>query len=98
MGWALGLAFVVPGAYFLKRGWVNAALAKRLGLLLFMGATHLLAGSFVLGDGVKVRRGGRRLAGSWVRVLTPFHAAGTKDEQTGSCRVLQLSLLCFASL
>ena len=37
----LGLAFVVPGAYFLARGHINGALGRRLGLLFLMGGTQV---------------------------------------------------------
>ena len=38
----LGLAFVVPGAYFLARGHINGALGRRLGLLFLMGGTQVI--------------------------------------------------------
>ena len=43
-GRLLGVGFVLPGAYFLTRGYINGAFAKRLGLLFFMGGTQGLVG------------------------------------------------------
>jgi hypothetical protein len=36
----LGVAFVIPGTYFLARGYINAALGRRLGILFLMGGTQ----------------------------------------------------------
>ncbi|KAJ9516738.1 hypothetical protein QJQ45_027143, partial [Haematococcus lacustris] len=52
-GRLLGLAFVVPGAYFAARGYINAAMAKRLGLLLFMGGTQGLVGWWMVRSGLQ---------------------------------------------
>lgn len=43
----LGVAFVVPAAYFTFRGAINGALAKRLGLLFTMGGTQVCLIAFV---------------------------------------------------
>ena len=48
----LGLAFVVPGAYFLSRGFVNGAMGRRLGLLFFMGGTQGLVGWWMVRSGL----------------------------------------------
>jgi cytochrome c oxidase assembly protein subunit 15 len=53
-GRLLGLAFVVPGAYFAARGYINAALARRLGILLFMGGTQGLVGWWMVRSGLQV--------------------------------------------
>ncbi len=42
-GRLLGVAFVLPGSYFLARGYINAALGKRLGVLFMMGGTQVTA-------------------------------------------------------
>lgn len=52
-GRMLGVAFLVPGAYFTARGYINAALAKRLGLLFFMGGTQGLVGWWMVRSGLK---------------------------------------------
>lgn len=59
----LGLAFALPAAYFAARRWINGPLARRLGLLFFMGGTQVRAcGARPLGWGagpaVHARRGG----------------------------------------
>ncbi len=54
----LGLAFVVPGSYFLARGYINGALGKRLGLLFLMGGTQGLVGWWMVRSGLQVRRKG----------------------------------------
>ncbi len=56
----LGLAFVVPGVYFVAKGFVNPALGQRLGLLLVMGGTQA---GFLQGDG---RHTGRFLQGELI--------------------------------
>lgn len=48
----LGLAFVLPGAYFLSRGFINGAMARRLGLLFFMGGTQGLVGWWMVRSGL----------------------------------------------
>lgn len=48
----LGLAFVVPGAYFLSRGFVNGAMGRRLGLLFVMGGTQGLVGWWMVRSGL----------------------------------------------
>lgn len=54
-GRLLGVTFLVPGTYFLARGFINRALAKRLGLLFFMGGTQGLVGWWMVRSGLKVR-------------------------------------------
>jgi cytochrome c oxidase assembly protein subunit 15 len=56
-GRLLGLGFVVPGAYFLARGWMTRPLARRLGLLLAMGGTQGLVGWWMVRSGLQVRGG-----------------------------------------
>jgi cytochrome c oxidase assembly protein subunit 15 len=48
----LGLAFVLPGAYFLSRGYMNGAMGRRLGLLFFMGGTQGLVGWWMVRSGL----------------------------------------------
>lgn len=60
-GRLLGVTFLVPGTYFLARGFINGALAKRLGLLFFMGGTQGLVGWWMVRSGLKVR--GRAMEG-----------------------------------
>ena len=36
----LGVAFLIPGSYFLAWGYINAALGRRLGILFLMGGTQ----------------------------------------------------------
>lgn len=52
----LGVAFVVPGAFFAARGYINKALAKRLGILFLMGGTQGLVGWWMVRSGLQVRR------------------------------------------
>lgn len=52
-GRILGLAFVVPGTYFLAKGYINAALGQRLGLLFFMGGTQGLVGWWMVRSGLE---------------------------------------------
>lgn len=40
-GRLLGVAFAVPAVYFGARRWISGALARRLGLLFFMGGTQV---------------------------------------------------------
>lgn len=54
----LGLAFLGPAAYFAARGWVKGALAKRLGLLGFMGGTQGLVGWWMVRSGLQVSHTG----------------------------------------
>ena len=49
----LGLAFVVPGAYFLARGHINGALGRRLGLLFLMGGTQVQSRGWKARSGVQ---------------------------------------------
>jgi cytochrome c oxidase assembly protein subunit 15 len=56
-GRALGFVFALPAAYFAARGMINAALAKRLGLLFFMGGTQGLVGWWMVRSGLQVRGG-----------------------------------------
>ena len=54
-GRALGLVFALPALYFVARGWVNAPLGRRLGLLLAMGATQGFVGWWMVRSGLQVR-------------------------------------------
>ena len=54
-GRGLGLVFALPAAYFAARGWVNAPLGRRLGLLLAMGATQGFVGWWMVRSGLQVR-------------------------------------------
>lgn len=54
-GRLLGLAFVVPGSYFLAKGYINKALGRRLGLLFLMGGTQGLVGWWMVRSGLKVK-------------------------------------------
>mmetsp|Transcript_7675 Transcript_7675/g.19050 ORF Transcript_7675/g.19050 Transcript_7675/m.19050 type:complete len:553 (-) Transcript_7675:242-1900(-) len=49
----LGLAFVIPGTYFAARRFINGSLARRLGLLFFMGGTQGLVGWWMVRSGLK---------------------------------------------
>lgn len=49
----LGLAFALPAAAFAARGWVNGALARRLGLLFVMGGTQGLVGWWMVRSGLE---------------------------------------------
>ncbi|GLC33590.1 hypothetical protein PLESTB_000092600 [Pleodorina starrii] len=49
----LGLAFALPAAFFLAKGWVNGALGRRLGLLFFMGGTQGLVGWWMVRSGLE---------------------------------------------
>lgn len=51
----LGIAFAVPATYFAARRWIGGALAKRLGLLFFMGGTQGLVGWWMVRSGLTVR-------------------------------------------
>ena len=53
-GRALGLVFALPAAYFVARGWVDAPLGRRLGLLLAMGATQGFVGWWMVRSGLQV--------------------------------------------
>ena len=48
----LGLAFVLPGTYFLARGFINKPMGRRLGLLFFMGGTQGLVGWWMVRSGL----------------------------------------------
>ena len=50
----LGVAFLVPGSYFLARGFINGALGRRLGLLFLMGGTQGLVGWWMVRSGLQV--------------------------------------------
>jgi len=50
---ALGVVFAVPAAYFALRGYVNGALAKRLGLLFLMGGSQGLVGWWMVRSGLR---------------------------------------------
>jgi len=52
-GRLLGVGFVVPGAYFLARRYITGAMAKRLGLLFFMGGTQGLVGWWMVRSGLQ---------------------------------------------
>ncbi|GFR49456.1 hypothetical protein Agub_g11516, partial [Astrephomene gubernaculifera] len=49
----LGLAFALPAAFFAARGWVGRPLARRLGLLFFMGGTQGLVGWWMVRSGLE---------------------------------------------
>ena len=51
---ALAGACAGPAVYFLARGMVNSALAKRLGLLFLMGGTQGLVGWWMVKSGLEV--------------------------------------------
>lgn len=57
-GRILGLAFAVPCTYFAVRGYITRPLARRLGLLFFMGGTQGLVGWWMVRSGLQVRMGG----------------------------------------
>lgn len=42
------------GAYFTAKGYINAALARRLGILFLMGGTQGLVGWWMVRSGLKV--------------------------------------------
>eukprot|EP00983_Pelagomonas_calceolata_P100803 1158613-Pelagomonas_calceolata.AAC.2 len=68
-GRLLGVAFVVPAAYFAARGAINQALAKRLGLLFTMGGTQDAKGY----SSAKRRRAGRmQCYRTWDRLRPGF--------------------------
>ena len=54
-GRALGLVFALPALYFVARGWVDAPLGRRLGLLFAMGATQGFVGWWMVRSGLQVR-------------------------------------------
>lgn len=56
-GRILGLAFVIPGSYFLARGYINGALGGRLGLLFLMGGAQGLVGWWMVRSGLEVSFG-----------------------------------------
>ncbi|PNW86340.1 hypothetical protein CHLRE_02g082700v5 [Chlamydomonas reinhardtii] len=49
----LGLAFALPAAYFAARRWINGPLARRLGLLFFMGGTQGFVGWWMVRSGLE---------------------------------------------
>lgn len=54
-GRALGLVFAGPAAYFAARRYINAPLAKSLGLFFLMGGTQGLVGWWMVKSGLQVR-------------------------------------------
>ena len=63
-GRLLGLAFVGPAVYFVARGRINRALAKRLGLLFLMGGTQGFVGWWMVRSGLQVGHNGCRAPAS----------------------------------
>ena len=53
-GRALGLVFALPALFFVARGWVDAPLGRRLGLLFAMGATQGFVGWWMVRSGLQV--------------------------------------------
>lgn len=53
-GRALGFVFAGPAIYFAVRGYINAPLAKRLGLFFLMGGTQGLVGWWMVKSGLQV--------------------------------------------
>lgn len=53
-GRVLGLVFAGPALYFAARGWINSALARRLGILFLMGGTQGLVGWWMVRSGLQV--------------------------------------------
>lgn len=53
-GRALGLVFAGPAAYFAARRYINAPLAKSLGLFFLMGGTQGLVGWWMVKSGLQV--------------------------------------------
>ncbi|KAG2435296.1 hypothetical protein HXX76_007372 [Chlamydomonas incerta] len=49
----LGLAFALPASYFAARRWINGPLARRLGLLFFMGGTQGFVGWWMVRSGLE---------------------------------------------
>ncbi|KAG2446761.1 hypothetical protein HYH02_008322 [Chlamydomonas schloesseri] len=49
----LGLAFALPATYFAARRWINGPLARRLGLLFFMGGTQGFVGWWMVRSGLE---------------------------------------------
>lgn len=63
-GRALGLAFVLPGSYFLARGYIRGALGKRLALLGLMGGAQGLVGWWMVRSGLKEPEGQQQVGGA----------------------------------
>lgn len=53
-GRVLGVVFAGPALYFAARGWINSALARRLGLLFLMGGAQGLVGWWMVRSGLQV--------------------------------------------
>jgi heme A synthase len=54
-GRVLGVMFAGPALYFAGRGWINAPLGRRLGLLFLMGGGQGLVGWWMVRSGLQVR-------------------------------------------